>query len=273
MLLKIIYSFGYKPVVIGVIFNKDIPSDQLKNAEINFIEQGSGKTIARLKLQLCSVHLSSEKNLGIYECVSGSHNFINPLQKQMSLLHQRFQKKKMGNVNLPGNLYEQVKIAYSVPRKICLITVCDGGMYNMFPTDLHGRIDDENYVISLRSDGKANAQVNKFKKITLSKMNLSRYKYVYSLGKNHMQEPKPIENFEMTENSSEKYNLPLPTGGIEYLELEHKEALTVGIHNLNFFKIINSKVINETEPVLSHVHRTYISWLLKKGYDVNYLLR
>jgi hypothetical protein len=261
---------GYKPVVIGVIFEKGIDAKNLTLPYIDFISHS--KRVASLQLKLNSVKDIDGKNLAIYESVEGSHSFVNPLQKQFNSLYQKIQKKKLGNVNLPGNLYEQVKIAYSLPRKICLITLGENNLYNMFPTDLHGMIDDENYVISLRSDGKANMQVNKYKKITLSKMNLNRYRYVYSLGKNHMQELKSRENFEM-EGESEKFHLPLPNGAVEYLELEHQSAYSVGIHNLNYFKIVNRKTLAENQPVLSHVHREYFSWALKKGKNIKYLLR
>ncbi len=263
---------GYKPVVIGIVLPEDVnlTSRAPINGGLSF--ELDGKHMAGLRLKLESVKPFGDKQLAVFISEHGEHRFVNSLQKQFNSLHQKLQKKKLGNVNLPGNLYEQVKIAYSVPRRICLITLGENSLYNMFPTDLHGMIDNENYVISLRSDGKANAQVNQMKKIVLSKMGLSRYRYVYSLGKNHMQELKPRENFEM-EGESGLFRLPLPAGAVEYHELEHQSALPVGIHNLNFFKIINHKTLAANEPVLSHVHKEYLSWLLRKGEKAEYFLR
>ena len=258
---------GYKPVVMGIVLPADV-NPPIGELSFDF----NGTRIARLGLKLESVKPFSDKQLAVFISGHGSHSFVNPLQKHLNVHHQKLQKKKLGNVNLPGNLYEQVKIAYSVPRRICLITLGENNLYNMFPTDLHGMIDNENYIISLRSDGKANTQVSQMKKIVLSKMSLSRYRYVYSLGKNHMQELKPRENFEM-EGESGLFRLPLPVGAVEYLELEHRSSVPVGIHNLNFFKIVNHKTLAANEPVLAHVHKEYLSWLLRKGEKVDYLLR
>ena len=141
----------------------------------------------------------------------------------------------------------------------------------MFPTDLHGDADNDNYIISLRSNGKANQQVNTIKKIVLSKMDLMSYRFVYSLGKNHMQELKLLDAFE-TEGESEKLRLPLPKGAVEYKELELVSSQQSGIHNLNHFRIINQHNIS-TKPVLAHVHKTPLAWFLKNSNSIDYLIR
>lgn len=264
---------GYKPVIIVITIDKSFNTENLQNPVLSFVGGDEKKSIAQMQLLLNTKKEIAGKTFAVFTAAKGTHKFINPLQKQLILLHQKLQKKKLGNVNLPGNLYEQVEIAYSVPRKICLITLGDCGLYNMFPTDLHGKIDEDNYVISLRSDGKANAQVNKYRKITLSNMNLNRYKYVYSLGKNHMQELKSPELFELSGSSSDTYRLPLPSGCTGFMELELNESFKVGIHDLNFFRIVNKKVISHNEPVLSHIHRSYLSSLLNKGYNIDYKMR
>jgi len=104
-------------------------------------------------------------------------------------------------------------------------------------------------------------------------MNLNRFKYVYSLGKNHMQDLKNPELFEFSGSLSEMLNLPLPTGCVEYLELELKESSPLGIHNLNHFRIINKKTLSEKEPVLTHTHRSYLSSLSRKGHKIDFMLR
>lgn len=265
---------GYKDVLIGIVISNEVNLKELSNAELKFIEKKTGFTVANLALELDHIHPTTKNKLLIYKCRFGSHKFINPLQRYILKLRQSSKKKKMGNVDLPGNLYEQVKIAYSVPRKICLVTCGDNGLYNLFPTDLHGMIDNENYVISLRISGKANEQVNKFRNICLSTMNINMYKYVYSLGKNHMREPAAKDAFVFSGQNSEKFTLPLPEGCIEYKELQLIDSVKAGIHNLNYFKIINTRQLNKkVEPVLSHIHRDYLAWLFKNGYKVNYLLR
>ncbi|MEI9943391.1 MAG: hypothetical protein WDN26_04155 [Chitinophagaceae bacterium] len=45
-------------------------------------------------------------------------------------------------------------------------------------------------------------------------MDPGAYKMVYSLGKNHMQELKPKDNFPFSERVSDVFHLPLPGAGI-----------------------------------------------------------
>ena len=65
----------------------------------------------------------------------------------------------------------------------------------MFPTDLHGQVNDGFYVGSLRHGGKANEQVERSKNIALSRVDLSWCKQAYTLGKNHMQDLKDFNSF------------------------------------------------------------------------------
>lgn len=72
---------------------------------------------------------------------------------------------------MPGNLYEQVRIAYAMPREIAIITVGNGINFNMFPTDLPEHVGVGWFIGSLRSAGKASKQVQLFKRICISSIN------------------------------------------------------------------------------------------------------
>jgi len=181
--------------------------------------------------------------------------------------------KKKENVFLNNNLYKQVQIAYSVPRIISLITVSTGGLYNLFPTDLHGPLDEHYYISSLRHGGEACKQVETARRVVMSRIHSDAYKTVYGLGKNHMQKLKTKENFSFSESLSKTFNFPLPTSSLSYRELELVESFERGIHKLLLYKIISSQLVNKAPFTLAHIHNSYATWRHHNNLPGNYLLR
>jgi hypothetical protein len=174
---------------------------------------------------------------------------------------------------LKGNLFEQVQIGYAIPRKIGLITVAYNNLYNLFPTDLHGQIDNDYYLISLRHQGNACKQVEQSGKIVLCDMDVNSYKKVYSLGKNHMQPLKQRTEFDFSPNSSKNFQLPLPHEVISYQELEVVRSFIAGIHKLIISKIVYNEKVGPGKSTLVHIHCSYATWRNKHGIEGNYLLR
>ena len=181
--------------------------------------------------------------------------------------------KKAGNVYLKGNLLKQVQIAYSLPRKICLITVGKMGLYNLFPTDLHGKLNEQLYVISLRHEGKACRQVLETGKLVLSDIHASVFKKVYSLGKNHMQPLKDRSAFDFSQMDSHGMHLPLPNHAVAYKELELIDSFKEGIHCLLIFRINKEEKLVADPETLAHIHSIYATWRENNGLRGNYLLR
>jgi hypothetical protein len=166
-----------------------------------------------------------------------------------------------------------VQIAYAVPRNISLITVGNNGLYNLFPTDLHGQLDQAHYIISLRTGGKAAQQVAAAGKLLISQVHADAYKIVYGLGKNHMQELKAIKNFPFRGDWSEKFTLPLPKHAVASRELILLDTFTHGIHNIMLFKIVSDSHPEPQSESLAHIHNSYATWRYKNGLPGNYLLR
>ena len=148
--------------------------------------------------------------------------------------------KKPGNIFLPGNLYKQVQVAYAVPRNISLVSVKQNNLFNLFPTDLHGQIDEGFYMFSLRRGGRAAQQVETLKKILVSEVHAEFYKTAYLLGKNHMQELKAKNQFLFGNEVSQALQLPLPQFATYYRELELLDSLVHEIHRIFLFKILKS---------------------------------
>ena len=189
------------------------------------------------------------------------------------MFYRQAYNKKKGNVFLYDNLYKQVQIAYSLPRNISLITVSENNQYNLFPTDLHGQVDDQHYIISLRHEGKASGQVERTGKILITEMDSQFYKTVYALGKNHTQEMKSNENFPFSDTVSAHLLLPLPKMALYYRELELVNSFMYGIHRLFLFKILYRQQVRGKPSTLVHIHNVYASWRYNNRLPGNYLLR
>ena len=236
--------------------------------------------ILRSKDAIAWLHLKEIKDqpylhtpVHLFEGNKGKHRFISFFHQFFLSLKNKLFQNKPGNVFLRGNLYKQVQIAYSLPRNISLITAGNNKLFNLFPTDLHGPLDDLYYVISLRHEGKACRQVMDSKKILLTQVDSSFYKTVYSLGKNHMQDMQPKEQYPFSENLSAKLELPVPQKALFYRELVLEHTFIYGIHCIMTFKILYQQRIQENPATLAHIHNTYATWRYNQRLPGNYLLR
>jgi flavin reductase (DIM6/NTAB) family NADH-FMN oxidoreductase RutF len=270
---------GYCPLIFALSSNYSGSSSE--KITIIFSQDSSPETgplpanavLAKLKFKRINTIKTDDGDLNFYEGVSGEHHFTPFVAQAAGQLYNRLYNSKPGNIFLAGNLYKQVQIAYSLPRKISLITVEKNGLFNLFPTDLHGQVSDQYYVISLRQRGLACAQVEASKKIVLSDMNSAAFRMVYSLGKNHMQPLKESSFFSFSGLVSGAFKLPIPQGSVSYKELQVEQSFDAGIHKLFLFKIKNSGQVDRSLQTLAHIHNAYATWRFKQGIQNTFLLR
>jgi len=270
---------GYSPLIF-TLTSSDL-KEPFSNIEILFSQQSlqpndffdTRDALARLSLRFIQRQKIHNNEIYYYEGVNGQHHFISLFHQAIVGLNNQIYNRKKGNVFLNNNLYKQVQIAYSVPRVISLITVSSGGLYNLFPTDLHGPIDDQYYVSSLRHGGEACKQVEIAGQILISQVHSRMYKMAYSLGKNHMQEVKPKGNFLFSESVSKVFSLPLPESSLKYYELSLLDSFNQGIHKLLLYKIVWNETVDPEPSTLAHIHNCYATWRHQRGLPGNYLLR
>jgi len=272
------HSFvGYSPLIFALpsIKETNLHNQNIINIAYSSVPLNIGSTISKkdivatLQLKKIKEQKIDQSSFYYFEGIKGKHKFLSSFHQFIIHLNNELYNKKRGNVFLEYNLYKQVQIAYAIPRVISLITVSSDNLFNLFPTDLHGQINEDYYIISLRYQGNACKQVEQAKKIVLSNVDASYYKEAYNLGKNHMQPLKEKSNFEFSEENSYMFKLPLPLNVIEYRELELKDSFIHGIHKLLLFKILNHQRFQTSSSTLAHVHNAYATWRHKQGL-VNY---
>jgi len=270
---------GYSPLIFTLI-SSDL-KEPFSKIEMFFSQRSlqpndlfkKRHALAWLSLRLIQKQKIGDNEIYYYKGIRGQHHFLSFFHQYIIGLNNQVYNRKKENVFLNNALYKQVQIAYSIPRIISLITVGSGGLYNLFPTDLHGPVNEQYYVSSLRHGGKACKQVENAGRIVISQVHTDVYKMAYALGKNHMQELKPKENFFFSESLSSVFKLPLPKSLLSYRELELVGSFDHGIHKLLLYKIISSQVVSKDPSTLAHIHNCYATWRHRKGLPGDYLLR
>lgn len=274
---------GYKPLIIAFVYE---PGHQVDHTKVCLcftptsfestkrwkgfhIDTGS---VANLLLTKKVTKQFGSSVVVFYEGKFGRHHFLGRCNQVLGEILLKFKKKAIGNVSLVGNLYDQVRIAYAIPRKIALITIADGELMNIFPTDLHGMINNNYYSSSLRISGEACKQVERIRRLVISDVDRDQYQLVYDLGKNHMQPMKPTSQFNLSNESSELFKFPLPAGTGSYKELEVLETFDCGIHRIFIYKIVHEKTLTPLLP-LFHIHNYYAQWRKNNNLSSEYLLR
>jgi flavin reductase (DIM6/NTAB) family NADH-FMN oxidoreductase RutF len=270
---------GYSPLIFTLI-SSDL-KEPFSKIEMFFSQRSlqpndlfkKRDALAWLSLRLIQKQKIGDNEIYYYKGIRGQHHFLSFFHQYIIGLNNQVYNRKKENVFLNNALYKQVQIAYSIPRIISLITVGSGGLYNLFPTDLHGPVNEQYYVSSLRHGGKACKQVENAGRIVISQVHTDVYKMAYALGKNHMQELKPKENFFFSESLSSVFKLPLPKSLLSYRELELGGSFEHGIHKLLLYKIISSQIVSKDPSTLAHIHNCYATWRHRKGLPGNYLVR
>jgi hypothetical protein len=267
---------GYKPLIIAIDkkYLRDWELNQNKNLFLSFCLEDNSK-LASLEVKLIHEIKVNSKTCLLFEGVKGIHSFSNQFNRLFKSLYYNLTADKKKNIFLAGNLYEQVKIAYSIPRLIYLASVGSNDIYNIFPTDLSGKIGEDNFIMSLRTKGKANSQVESSCKCLVAKMETDSFMEVYNAGRNHMKELSDAASLgiRLRSESSTNFHLPVPLGANQYYELEKIDKFEVGIHTIHFFRIVNSVSLSNNQSVLAHIHRDYAEWRIKRGIITNYFLR
>lgn len=258
---------GYKPLLIGLLRT---PVEAGRSVVFHF-RNDDGVDVATLTSKAVFRQELENESVVLCEGMRGSHTFIHPFHQWINQQRLRFSRPKPGNVTLPGNLYEQVRIAYSLPRTISVVILSDGRHVNVFPTDLHGPAGPHNYVSSLRINGKATQQVERLRKLVIADVAASAYRDVYGWGTNHQMDLQSPDHFAWEAHVSKLLSLPLPAGTIGYRELELMESVDRGIHRIHFYRVLS--YVKTTGQPVTHIHQYYAQWRNDHGLLTNLLLR
>jgi hypothetical protein len=263
---------GYKPLVFLINSEAFDVEDRLPEQLFLSFRVKQEYEIAKLELKKIEKCKFNCYNYSLYYCEKGFHKFSSPMVRSFQHFHYFLKAEREKNVFLKGNLFNQVKIAYSLPRKVSLISLFEIDLVNIFPVDLIGKTKVNEYFISLRAGNKSNNQIKKIGKIALCRIESSRCTEVYGMGKNHMKDMLNIRNFSIESEKSELLNYPLPLGTIAYSELERIDSFEYGIHEIHLLRLLNSKTLKNNKTTLAHIHRDILEWRLRRNIPTEFIL-
>jgi hypothetical protein len=275
---------GYRPLMIAVVCEPEHSFySTFDTVRLYFIYPAFGRDkhnhdlaairsryLATLELRRVMLKEFAGRKVVYYEGLYGEHKFIHPFHQFFNNLRENLRHVHPGNVRLPGNLYDQVRIAYAIPRIIALITVSDGERMNMFPTDLHGPCASEYYFSSLRRGGKANDQVEEQGRLALFSVPVEDFETAHALGKNHMKDMAALEQFPQMTGRSVVFDIPLPSFALLYRELERIDSFDAGIHCIHFYRVVNMQKVRAGRT-LAHIHQYYAQWRIDNKLPLNML--
>jgi hypothetical protein len=270
---------GYKPVVFGIPVtdpNRIKMLHQRQDCSLYYRHVqniDNEKNVAVFALRKFATETFSDTTIFFYEAGQVSHSLQNWWHRQINRLIEKLTSRNANNIQLSDNLYDQVRVAYAVPRVISIITMRDGSKMNMFPTDLHGKISGTIYVSSLRMGGKATEQVEALRNICISDVAAETFADTYRLGRNHMAELRPETEFTVARIRSKNFQTPLPTGIISYRELELLHSFNRGIHRIHFYRIVSEEALDPNIPRLAHIHKLYAQWRINLNIPTTLLFR
>jgi hypothetical protein len=275
---------GYSPLIMALPLAGDDAAARAGEICLSFNATGfridarwrgfsaSRASVARLQLARIGERRMGENQVVFYAGVFGWHRLLGSFHRVMNDWLQRLKKKPAGNVPLHGNLYEQVRIAYAMPRMISLVSVGDSSRMNLFPTDLHGPAGDAHYLGSLRVGGRACEQVEAARRIVIADVDAAAFQSVYGLGKNHMRALADPGGFDLHATPSATLAIPLPAAVLQYRELEWYDSFDWGIHRLFCYRTLHREKVADGKR-LAHIHHCYAQWRADTGLRTEYLLR
>jgi hypothetical protein len=149
--------------------------------------------------------------------------------------------------------------------------VKDNDLLNFFPTDLHGAVDGEYYLSSLRLGGMACNQVDRLHRLVISSVDVDAFKKTYELGKNHMRPMQPVTHFEPSFVLSAS-GIPVYPHATTYIELEWVRQWDVGIHRIFLYRSLSKGEVRSGKT-LAHIHRYYAQWRINNRLSAKYFFR
>lgn len=246
---------GYKPLVMGICDAPELIQfiPESKQVTFEFLNIVSGEKVASLELRVDKIVPIENQLLVLLVGISGSHTFETRLERLAFRINQRLTKKSPANIDLTRVEYEMLKVAYSVPREIRMVTVRNELGANTFPIDLFGIAGLHHLVLSLRHSKKSFEQIAEAKLIHIRTMSGKYAPFAHFMGRGHSM-------------SWHKAVLPPDQIGTEEFGFA-KVIFDYGIHRILILHRI-SRMIEDSSEKLVHVHRSYANWHKRQGFPL-----
>jgi hypothetical protein len=265
---------GYRPLLMGLCL-PDPPEEVCLTLSPAFTPEATWRgfptcpqAVGRLHLVRRDALQAGDEEVTLYGGVRGWHRLLHPHQRLAHAALARVsarRRTRADNIALPGNLYDQVRVAYAIPRAIEVAAVGVPGRGNLFPTDLHGPAGETGHVISLRVGGRAGEQVEGRGAVALVRMPASAARTVYALGPSHMRPLRRLDPDLLRSEPSPELGAPVPREALRIRELVVAPPLEVGVHRIFPARVVGETTLDPSATSLAHVHVHAAAWAERRG--------
>ncbi len=243
---------GYRPLVLVIA---GLSADRPHALELRIGQ----RSIAGMTLS--SLFKGNDAFSSLFRGTDPWQRFLPLWKNALDRGRQQLNQRRASNVTQGMDDYDLLRIAYAQPRAISLAVVGPPEAGNIFPTDLNGPSGDDHF-LSLRTAGKACAQVQQQGRALLCRMPLDQARAVYALGRRHMADPGPLQNVLPWDGTFAGH--AVPSEALSVVQLEVVDQVDIGIHRV--FRCRRSgECIIWTGQALAHVHVAVLAALGKNG--------
>lgn len=248
---------GYKPLVMGLYeLPERIPDAAVSGSiTLEYLNTASGKKVATLELRVDKIIPVESRLLILAIGVSANHSLESLWNRFAFRLNEALTKKPANNVDLTPAEYDQLKIAYSIPRPIRMLHVSKEEKGNAFPIDLFGWLGMAHFVLSLRHEKKSAQQVTEAGAIETVPAYATQAAATYRAGRFH---------------SAEMVH-PLPPKAPYFnVDLHLQKVIgDYGVHRIFLLGTGPRPTHVRLHPEwLVHVHRSYANWHKRQGFPL-----
>jgi hypothetical protein len=215
--------------------------------------------------------LRSKIELKFTESISLDNSYLHIFQAASATSYQLSSVKQNLLLNVflknqsTSNMLERKKMAalYAHPKKVILVSVKDGGYFNIFPMDLQCYLPGPGLqILGLRTSNIALDKILQLKKLVVADTQRVDTDVVLELGKHHTTAPTVLP-FKTIESAI--FGFPLPGTTACYKEIEIVFHKNIGSHTMMIGKTINTHRLQTEAADLYHLH---VFEYLESGYKL-----
>jgi flavin reductase (DIM6/NTAB) family NADH-FMN oxidoreductase RutF len=231
--------------------------------ELRMADAESGETLAHLALAPAGLFEHPLGCLDLLRPTSWSVRCIGNADLAWRYLlawrHARAQARVPNAFRMTLADLKALNVFYMMPRPVYLVSVAHERTSNLFPMDLVGPFDEDQFYLALRLTSPSVATMRASGRIVVSGVPASLAAAAYQLGTHHKKAAVDWEALPFTVEPSPRFGIPAPGNPLGQRELAIVHSEAVGSHMLFATRIAGERAPADA-PQLCHVSDMYASW-------------
>ena len=235
-----------------------------RRAELGFRDRGTGVELGTLQLVEDGSIRAGDTTLSCHRVLDGRHHCLpGPQRLWQSWLQMRHRDTSSPFQMSPAAL-QYLAVFYICPRPVVLVSVEDGEHSNLFPMDLIGPLDDEFFVLSLRSTSASVPAMANSRRAVLVDISIEDRSLAYALGRHHRGPAMDWNELPCAVERSAEFGLRVPACGLRVRECEIVTHEPRGSHVV-FVCRVSSDRSRSPAPRLCHTSGIHQAWRQRRG--------